>query len=1035
MHDHEHRPRVCIWDLELKSGFLLAHDASQHRAHWLSMSRPSLSTPCPAPSDSLFGARTLSTMSAQDDTADLEYTRAIPHEIHNARPRRRSTFQRRERKDAPMTIFEDVVEDQELVIAEPKKEIGGRTLLGQAARKMPRSSTARPQEAIKEEMPTENEARSRTRGSTLVDSIPGLRFKMAEPVKDVALEAKPQGGLKKDPRRRTIFVPSDDTTMLTIHPGANATDRLNDTFQLPDLGGPVPFVGNEPAAHDKPSPKPAARRSRMSLAVAPKRLPLQQMATEKGNIPGVDVAGQNGGKENLPPRSLASVTGDRKPSPRLFAPTAASQARGSIQARKAALPPSNLRRTQFTATRSMAPARTGAQDIWQSQPGLSTQRSAAQQKPAAPSQPQRLKPASARTSTVRPISSTPSTLQQPQPATKKVQPVPAKRSSPPQRSDFAIFKANKLKQYPVLSGDLAQPDLYEEDWLQHQEIALAEVINQLFNDTNRTVDRWCQPDMSLRERLVEIYHQPHVSTLHQRLQASLQFGALSLPRGTSPTTLSQDIGLRRRFMNTWLETYDEKLLRDAAEVVVGRQIPETRSSAGHQSIESAFDPHHGRRRLVSFFETFFVEAQDARSGEDSSEACWRKTVARSLMLIWLLDQAKTSHAVSACLFKASSPRRSSAKVLDELATIVLPSSVGDTTRALGHCDYAVSHYQDPLDEVTYRIENMASDMRDGIFLCRLVELLLFPRMQNQLSQHLKMPCLGRTQKLFNVEVALSALTEHGGLREAASRLTAEDIVNGHREKTLSLLWSLVSTYGLEALLDFRELMRDIQKNSEPGLELPLDQEYLAQHQQEELLQAWATAICAKRGIEIMNFTTSFADGCAYAAIVESFGPFCAPPKENVNAYREASTSTTAILRALSTSAAFTASLTSTTHTISARQTTISNLAFLAARLLPLKRRHNAAATIQRAYRHRRSRVVAAQRVKLKRLAHACATVVQTRNRLVDAATVLQRAWRAVIEKRLRRLNADVEGFQVLARGWVVRRELGIGTGGRAIGGW
>lgn len=985
-------------------------------------------------------------MSAQDDTAELEYTRAITQETANAKPRRRSTFQRRERKDAPITIFEDVVEDQELVIAEPKKEIGGSTLLGKAARKMPRDSMARPQGTVVEDGSAQEVSRSKRRVSTLEDSIPGLRFKMAEPAKGVPPETKSLGGLKKDPRRRTIFVPSDDTTMLTIHPGANTTDRLNDTFQLPDLGRPGSQISDALAVQEPFSPKPATRRPRMSLAVAPKRLPLQQMATENGNTPAIDVPGQNGGKENLPPRSQVS-TGDKKPTSRLFAPTAASQARGSLQVRKAVQPPNNLRRTQSRVTNKMNSSRNGSVEGKQGSVGLGVQRPSTQQKPPASSHLQKPSLASASKTGVRQSSTVTSSVSRPRSVEYQSHLQTSKRSPLTQRSDLAAFKASRLQQYPVLSGDLAQPELYEDDWLKHQEVALAEVINQLIAGIDRKEDQWYDPNMSLRERLVDIYHQPHVSTLHQRLQASLQFGALSLPRDTSPAVLSQDIGMRRRYLNLWLETYDEKLLKNAAEVVVGRQIPEGRVSGGHRSIESTFDPHHGRRGLINFLETFFVEAQDASTATDADVGCWRKTVGRSLMLIWILDQAKVSYAISRCLFKASSPRKSSTRVLNALATILLPSSVGDITRALGHCDYAVSHEQDPLDEVTYRIENMASDMRDGIFLCRLIELLLFPTSSNKLSQHLKMPCLGRAQKLYNVDVALSALSDHGGFRESASRVTAEDVVNGHREKTLSLLWSLVSTYGLDALLDFRELMQDIQKY-DAGEELPHNQRYLAQHQQESLLQTWATAICAKQDVDITNLTTSFANGHAYAAVVESFAPFCNTPgrlveNDKSTSLSKASTisnpqrSCAASLRALGCSTSFITSLTSTC-TISNRQTTISNLAFLASRLLPLKRRHNAAVTIQRAIGLKRSRTAASQRVALMRLAHACATIVQTRNRLVDAATVIQRAWRGVLEARIGRLSADVDGFQVLARGWMARRRArasGRGVQNRVMGGW
>lgn len=944
-----------------------------------------------------------------------------------------------------MTIFEDVVEDQELVIAETRKEIGGSTLLGKAARKMPRSSLARPSDVITEEEPAPEEARSKRRVSSLADSVPGLRFKVTEPAKDVPPERKPQGGLKKDPRRRTIFVPSDDTTMLTIHPGANATDRLDDTFRLPVMPSAGP-VDETKLAEERASPKPAARRPRMSLAVAPKRLPLQQMAKERGNVAAVDVPGQNGGKENLPPRSLTSF-GEKRPSSRLFAPTAASQAKESVQTRRAVQPSSNpLQRTRpSSAAQERQPDRASIYGK-QSHGRPSMQQNEGHQTLRAPNLTNKTTTTSGDGPVARQRHITAPSAPFSKPWLTRPQGTSNKRSSPTQQPKLTEPKATKLHHYAVLAGDLAQPDLYEDDWLRHQEVALTEVINQLFRGNVDNVELWHDANMTLRDRLIDLYHQPNVSTLHQRLQASLRYGALSLPRDASPTLVSQDIGLRRRYINIWLDTYDELLLKDAAQVVIGRQIPEDEGSDSQRSIERKFDPHYSRRGLISFLDTFFVDVQDAMSDVYTGEIRWRKMVSRSLMLIWLLDQAKASHAISGCLFKATSPHKTSTQVLSSLATIVLPSSVGDISRALGHCDYVVSHVQDPLDEVSYKIETLASDMRDGIFLCRLIEILLFRTDHNRLSKHLKMPCLGRAQKLYNVEIALSALSDYGGLRDAVRRITADDVVNGHREKTLSLLWSIVSTYGLEALLDFRELMADIRRQDE-ALSLPHDQQYLARHQQEDLLQMWAAAICAQHNGSVANLTTSFANGCAYAAIVTAFAPFCGTHQRTGEASSIGSMSHTATsarqscgssLRALGCSAAFITSLTSSC-TITNRQTTVSNLAFLASRLLPLKRRHNAAVSIQRAFRRRRSKLVASQRVTLMRLAHACAAVVQTQNRLMHAATVLQKAWRSVLAARIERLNEDVDGFQTMARAWLMRRRTQAharaGDMARVMGGW
>lgn len=72
-------------------------------------------------------------------------------------------------------------------------------------------------------------------------------------------------------------------------------------------------------------------------------------------------------------------------------------------------------------------------------------------------------------------------------------------------------------------------------------------------------------------------------------------------------------------------------------------------------------------------------------------------------------------------------------------------------------------------------------------------------------------------------------------------------------------------------------------------------------------------------------------------------------------------------------------------------------------------------------------------------ASECAAMAASKQREVDAAVVLQRAWRSVLDRRIECLERDVLAFQSIARGWGVRRAtagvLGIGGGRRVMGGW
>ncbi|KAK3110484.1 hypothetical protein LTR53_015176, partial [Teratosphaeriaceae sp. CCFEE 6253] len=1015
--------------------------------------RTMLATPCPAPLDRSrlpSESRRLSTASwvdsQQDDTltADIEYTRAIESRFGTAHPRR----PRRPARSAGVIVFEDVVEGEELVVAQVKPLVG-KTLLGKPAR--------RGKTAAKDDWQSE-----------AVRSSPLRELRQAPVERTVAPRAQqtrgsPGGqkasrktGLRKDARRRTIFVPSEDTTMLTIHPGANTTSRLDDTFQLPGYSAQSPSVELRQPMDFGPDVVESSRRPRMPLAAPPKRLPLQGLPTTTSNIPGVDMAGQNGGKENIPPSVEESGSSPERPpkkvvvrrlaqkSPmggrtRLYEPTAASQAKHAVVVRKAV--PLAATRTKVWQPGAKAKDQPAASKAMQS---ATVAGAGVHHSPSGPTLDHR-----GSADSRGPTADQPSSV----------------RATLPRRSPSQNSARRRLHLYPILSEDLAQPQLYEEGWLSHQEIALTELVNELIESTTPSKYERQSPPSLLRERTLQVYHQASVTTLYTRLKASLLFGALSRPKDMpSPPDPTRDIGLRKHLLNLWLHTYDEDALHAAAEVVVGRQIGDTKRlsiDSGLAASEAVLDPAKSRRKLVGFLETFFVTVEDSDDQEREVDEPrgkemrrWRRTVLRSLMLIWLLDHAKTTGVVSGCLFKRTSSHKTSTSVVRALSSMLIPS-LGDILRPLRQFDYAVVHGQDPLEEVHYYVKNIATDLRDGVFLTRLVEILLYssqrraneapcegtgePSMTLQLpdatilesalygrnglprprllSQHLKMPCLGRAQKVYNVQVALCALIEHGGHAATfVNNITADDVVDGHREKTLSLLWALLSTHGLARMVNWGELAKDTGCAGDDASCRPA-----RPHEQHEALKIWAETHCARQGLQISNLTTSFADGRAYGAILDAFSD-CLPSSSGRAEHATGTFATLASrLQVLGCSAPFIKQLTASASAIPTRETTISTLAFLASRLLQMARRRNAAATIQRALRRRLARNTISQRVALARLARACATVVQSQQRFEQAAIVLQRSWRGALESRLSRRNEDVLAFQNLARAWFARR--------------
>jgi abnormal spindle-like microcephaly-associated protein len=202
-------------------------------------------------------------------------------------------------------------------------------------------------------------------------------------------------------------------------------------------------------------------------------------------------------------------------------------------------------------------------------------------------------------------------------------------------------------------------------------------------------------------------------------------------------------------------------------------------------------------------------------------------------------------------------------------------------------------------------------MRDGVRLTRMVEVLFFTSeharsdIEDQtevtlstgealsllgderdlpLSKHLKYPCVSRAAKVFNVQIALSALSSVRGSGTIVQDLRAEDIVDGYREKTIALLWALVSKWGLAGLVDWDDVGKEISRlkqkaRSQLGHENIQDEPWFADSKFNEgdeharLLQQWAAILAALKGLSINNMTTSFADGKVYESIVDEYEPY------------------------------------------------------------------------------------------------------------------------------------------------------------------
>lgn len=151
-------------------------------------------------------------------------------------------------------------------------------------------------------------------------------------------------------------------------------------------------------------------------------------------------------------------------------------------------------------------------------------------------------------------------------------------------------------------------------------------------------------------------------------------------------------------------------------------------------------------------------------------------------------------------------------------------------------------------------------------------------------------------QLHNTTVALSALQAAGVQLQAMPTssglvsLKPEDVIDGDRERTLSLLWAVARTLQLGVVLKVSALKAEVHRvlartrvsgrrpllpllassGSGSGRGAAAQQVPLAVYMHDELLSAlqeWVQAVCAAYDVSVQNFTTCFGDGVDLCLLV------------------------------------------------------------------------------------------------------------------------------------------------------------------------
>ncbi|KAJ6144264.1 hypothetical protein N7470_008159 [Penicillium chermesinum] len=256
-------------------------------------------TPCPSRSRSSgfrSDSETLDSFLNEDTdyepTGQIEYTTEIKAPtLKSSRPRRvnrvRSVFQ----------IHEDVGEKPGGIVEKRRRETGSisapanrkSSLLAQPAQRF------RPKVNFAPDFPRTAKEKTETQSKPVKSVTNTIRGAVSAKSRDSGEQSSPQSlvqTLKKDVRRNTVYIPPDDTTIASAFMELFSPMKKDVSLQQ---------TSDETQTNTLEA-QIARRHARKSLVVSARKAPLQpsiKIAQEAATR--VDVAGKNGGKENIPP--------------------------------------------------------------------------------------------------------------------------------------------------------------------------------------------------------------------------------------------------------------------------------------------------------------------------------------------------------------------------------------------------------------------------------------------------------------------------------------------------------------------------------------------------------------------------------------------------------------------------------------------------------------------------------------------------------------------------------------------------------------
>jgi CAMSAP CH domain len=472
------------------------------------------------------------------------------------------------------------------------------------------------------------------------------------------------------------------------------------------------------------------------------------------------------------------------------------------------------------------------------------------------------------------------------------------------------FKSAKVEVATVEHTSSHAANLQNEEWSEKLCDIFTQWLNLMLQPTIIDADSYAmdnpsamrtlrahQQMTSTRLKALQLFNDQPMRHARDALRQEIRSGKLSLRKDQN---LAANLSLRDQVISLLFQ-YSTPWLRLGLETIFGEAIlphdPHHVPTPKHSKAATPFKGKSNPGSLKLAIRRFIVQrvlADEATLVKFSKRKCavpsgrfeleyqsqLREVVLfRLLGLFFFLDAAKQAELIeNVTLFRRDSSIKSSKNVLLSFCRDFL-SSEGNFLKHLAKVGLSVSFEQDRIEEIELGVTNLAVDLKDGVNLSRLAEIITGVPNRSIMST-LRLPARSRLQKLHNVGVALDHLhpfLESSKDYPAHRRISAHHVVDGHRDVVLKLLWIVLAECCLDKLVNLQQIQDETRKLERlyfpsASFHNRMDATLPPSPALKDLLLRWCSAVSRSFGLELRNLTTDFADGKAFCYVISYYHP-------------------------------------------------------------------------------------------------------------------------------------------------------------------